>query len=56
MKFTFSGSHLAPKVFKVVANSKKLVATFKEKINNFFLRCQRSDRPSKMKLAKRSFD
>ena len=27
----FSDSHLAPKLFKVVANSKKLVAIFKDK-------------------------
>jgi len=29
----FSGSHLAPKFLKVVANSKKLVAIFKERQN-----------------------
>ena len=34
-------SHLAPKFFKVVANSKKLVAIFKDK-QNLSLRCQRS--------------
>ena len=33
----FSGSHLAPKFFKVVANSKKLVAIFKDKQNIFKL-------------------
>ena len=37
----FSDSHLAPKFFKVVANSKKLVAIFKDK-QNLSLRCQRS--------------
>ena len=37
----FSESHLAPKFFKVVANSKKLVAIFKDK-QNISLRCQRS--------------
>ena len=37
----FSDSHLAPKFFKVVANSKKLVAIFKDK-QNISLRCQRS--------------
>ena len=37
----FSDSHLAPKLFKVVANSKKLVAIFKDK-QNLSLRCQRS--------------
>ena len=31
----FSGSHLAPKFFKVEANSKKLVAIFKDKQNLF---------------------
>ena len=36
-----SGSHLAPKFFKVVANSEKLVAVFKDKQNSF-LRCQRT--------------
>ena len=39
--FFFSDSHLAPKFFKVVANSKKLVAIFKDK-QNLSLRCQRS--------------
>ena len=34
----FSDSHLAPKFFKVVANSKKLVAIFKDK-QNLSLRC-----------------
>ena len=37
----FSDSHLAPKFFKVVANSKKLVAIFKDK-QNLSLRCQRA--------------
>ena len=32
----FSDSHLAPKLFKVVANSKKLVAIFKHKQTLFF--------------------
>ena len=32
----FSDSHLAPKLFKVVANSKKLVAIFKDKQTLFF--------------------
>ena len=32
----FSDSHLAPKFFKVVANSKKLVAIFKDKQILFF--------------------
>ena len=32
----FSDSHLAPKFFKVVANSKKLVAIFKDKQTLFF--------------------
>ena len=37
----FSESHLAPKFFKVVANSKKLVAIFKDK-QNISLCCQGS--------------
>ena len=37
----FSDSHLAPKLFKVVANSKKLVASYKDR-QNLFLCCQRS--------------
>ena len=32
----FSDSHLAPEFFKVVANSKKLVAILKDKQNLFF--------------------
>ena len=32
----FSDSHLAPKLFKVIANSKKLVAIFKDKQTLFF--------------------
>ena len=54
MKLTFfSRSHLAPKFFKVVANSKKLVAIFKDK-QIFFYAVSVLDRPSKMKLTKRS--
>ena len=37
----FSDSHLAPEFFKLVANSKKLVAILKDK-QNLFLRCHRS--------------
>ena len=33
----FSDSHLAPKLFKVVANSKKLVAIYKDRQNLFLL-------------------
>ena len=33
----FSDSHLAPKFFKVVANSKKFVTIFKDKQNLFFM-------------------
>ena len=31
-----SGSHLAPKFFKMVANSKTLVTIFKDKLNIFY--------------------
>ena len=43
-----SGSPLAPKFFKVVANSKKLVAISKDK-QNFFYAVSVLDRPSKSK-------
>ena len=52
-KPSFSGGHLAPKFFKVVANSKKLVAVFKRN-KTFFCALRVLDTPSNMKLAKRS--
>ena len=38
----FSDSHLAPKFFKEVANSKKVGRHFKKKNKTFLLCCQRS--------------
>ena len=52
MKF-FSDSHLASKFFKEVANSKKVVAIFKDK-RNIFYAVSFLERPSKIKLGKRS--
>ena len=49
----FSDSHLAPKFFKVVANSKKVGHHFQR--NKIFLYAVSIlDRPSKIKLGKRS--
>ena len=53
MKLIFSDSHLALKFFKVVTKKKKLVAIFKDK-QNLFERCRLANRPSKIKLGKRS--
>ena len=50
----FSNSHLAPKFFKVVANSKKVGHHFKDTHNPFFYAVSFLDRPSKVKLGKRS--
>ena len=47
----FSDSHLAPKFFKVVANSKKVGCHFHRQTKAFFFVL---DRPSKIKLGKRS--
>ena len=47
----FSDSHLAPKFFKVVANSKKVGCHFHRQTKPFFFVL---DRPSKIKLGKRS--
>ena len=38
----FSDSHLDPKFFKVVANSKKVGRHFHRRTKPFFLRCHRS--------------
>ena len=50
----FSDSHLAPKFFKVVANSKKVCHHFKRQTKPFFYTVSVLDRPSKIKLGKRS--
>ena len=47
----FSDSHLAPKFFKVVANSKKVGCHFHRQTKALFFVL---DRPSKIKLGKRS--
>jgi len=39
LNFFFSGSHLAPKYFKVVANSKKLVAIMLIMTKTFLFPC-----------------
>ena len=38
----FSDSHLAPKFFKVVANSKEVGYHFQRQTNPFYLRCHHS--------------
>ena len=48
----FSDSHLAPKFFKVVANSEKVGHDFQRQTKPFV---SVLDRPSKIKLGKRSF-
>ena len=55
--FFFSDSHLAPKFFKVVANSKKRWSPFLKTNKTFFFFFAVSilDKPSKIKLGKRSF-
>ena len=50
----FSDSHLAPKFFKVVANSKKVSRHFYRQTKPFFYAVSVLDRPSKIKLGKRS--
>ena len=50
----FSGSHLAPKFFKVVANSKKSRWPFSKTNKTFFHAVNVLDRPSKINLGKRS--
>ena len=53
MKF-FSDSHLAPKFFKVVANLKKSWSPFLKINETFFYAVSFLERPSKIKLGKRS--
>ena len=48
----FSDSHLAPKFFKVVANSKKSWSPFLKSNKTFFYAVSVLDRPSKIKLGK----
>ena len=48
----FSDSHFAPKFFKVVANSEKVGHDFQRRTKPFV---SVLDRPSKIKLGKRSF-
>ena len=50
----FSDSHLAPKFFKVVANSKKSWSPFSKTNKIFLYAVSVLDRPSKIKLGKRS--
>ena len=50
----FSDSHLAPKFFKVVANSKKVCHHFLRQTKPFFYVVSALDRPSKIKSGKRS--
>ena len=54
INFFFSGSHLAPKFFKVVANSKKSWSPFSKTNKIFLYAVSVLDRPSKIKLGKRS--
>ena len=55
VKFNFfSDSHLAPKFFKVVANSKKVGRHFQRQTKPHFYAVSVLDRPSKIKLGKRS--
>ena len=55
MEFTFfSDSHLAPKFFKLVANSKKSWSPFSKTNKIFLYAVSVLDRPSKIKLGKRS--
>ena len=51
---SFSDSHLAPKFFKVVANSKKVFRHFQRQTKPFCYAVSVLDRPSKIKLGKRS--
>ena len=50
----FPDSHLAPKFFKVVANSKKVGRHFQRQTNFFLYAVSVLDRPYKIKLRKRS--
>ena len=50
----FSDSHLAPKFFKVVANSKKSWLPFSKMNKTFFYAVSILERPSKIKLGERS--
>ena len=50
----FSDNHLAPKFFKVVANSKKVGHHFQRQTKPHFYAVSVLDRPSKIKLGKRS--
>ena len=50
----FSDSHLAPKFFKVVANSKKVGRHFQRQTKPFFYAVSVPERPSKIKLGERS--
>ena len=52
--FFFSDSHLAPKFFKLVANSKKVCHHFKRQTKPFFYTVSVLDKLSKIKLGKRS--
>ena len=49
----FSDNHLAPKFFKVVANSKKVGRHFQRQTKPHFYAVSVLDRPSKIKLGKR---
>ena len=49
----FSDNHLAPKFFKVVANSKKVGCHFQRQTKPHFYAVSILDRPSKIKLGKR---
>ena len=50
----FSNSHLAPKFFKVVANSKKSWSSFSKTNKTFFYAVSVLGRTSKIKVGKRS--
>ena len=52
--FFFSDSHLAPKFFKVVANLKKSWSPFSKTDKTLFYAVSVLDRPSKIRLGKRS--
>ena len=54
INFFFSDSHLAPKFFKVVANSKKGWSPFSNTNKIFLYTVSILDRPSKIKLGRRS--
>ena len=54
INFFFSDSHLAPKFFKVVANLKKSWSPFSKTDKTLFYAVSVLDRPSKIRLGKRS--